>query len=334
MTVADAASHAARQGYIMASKLALLILLSIAPLTVAHALGGPTFGGPSTGLWARQGDGGRGFNIDIQGDLMTVTTFVYTQTGQPIWYLSSGFFNHDTGRFQSTYDSYSDGQCFGCPPDQPVVHAGAAGNMSIQFHDNQSATITTPGGSINIQKFNYGFATVTDLLYGEWLGSFNAGGLVGGDWMLFGYPFEDGGTVYAAGNLDGDTDALILGTYVADTNTVLILAGQSNSSYFHWYSVGMDDRRGAGEAWVLPDDELPSGNGVPAFLSRILYESEITFLDGTTSPAGALPPNEAYLAGKSACTSDCRPRTEFDGMRGVFEKVRLEKRARLAKRTR
>jgi len=58
-----------------------------------------TIGGPATGLWAHAGDGGRGFNIDIQGSTMIVTTFIYTQNGAPIWYLSSGTYNHATGRF-------------------------------------------------------------------------------------------------------------------------------------------------------------------------------------------------------------------------------------------
>ena len=55
----------------------------------ANAIG-PTIGGPTVGLWYNPQETGRGFNIDLQGDTMIVTTFVYQQSGDPIWYLSSG----------------------------------------------------------------------------------------------------------------------------------------------------------------------------------------------------------------------------------------------------
>jgi len=248
-----------------------------------------TIGGPATGLWAHAGDGGRGFNVDIQGSTMIVTTFIYTGTGAPIWYLSSGTYNHSTGRFQSSYDSYSDGQCFGCPAYQPTVHSGAAGPMSIQFHTNQTATLTTPSGSLEITKFNYGFASARDLLYGEWVFTLNVGGLVTGDWIVFDHPFTaSDGTVYAAGHSDDSFNHVALGSYSASLGQYLVTALQAGN-YVHSYALGMDDHRGLGLGWVSYSDDPLTGNGSGASASRVLYEGELTPINANApaNPAAA-----------------------------------------------
>ena len=53
------------------------------------------------GLWYNADESGRGYDIDLQGDTMIVTTYVYEQSGDPIWYLSSGTYDHTTGTFTS-----------------------------------------------------------------------------------------------------------------------------------------------------------------------------------------------------------------------------------------
>ena len=240
-----------------------------------------TFGGPSTGLWYNASESGRGFNIDLQGNTMIVTTFIYTNTGAPIWYLSSGTYNHDTATFHSSYDSYSDGQCFGCPPTRPIVHGNAAGPITIIFHTNQSATLSYAGGSTNIVKFNYGFGTAVDNLYGEWALTFNIAGLIGGDWVVLGNEFiGSDGTVYAAGNMDGAPEYPALGTYSSALNAYVILVSIGNFNDF--YQIALDDRRGFGAAWILSGDEEPSGSGSPAAAGRILWEDEITHLNAAT----------------------------------------------------
>ena len=257
---------------------------------------------------------------------MTVTTFVYTSTGAPIWYLSSGTYNHNTGRFQSSYDSYSNGQCFGCPPTPPLVHSGAAGNMTIQFHNNVKATITTPSGSIEITKFNYAFGSATDMLYGEWVASFSIAGIPGGDWMVFDEPFvADDGTVYAAGRLDGVSNGVALGRFVPELNVVLIITTRTNSSFNHWYRVGIDDRRGPWSGWVLRTDETPTGNGIPTFMSRLLWEPELVRSSSQPVEAEDTDVLDTKLASKSICASGCETLAEFASMREALEKLKLVK---------
>jgi hypothetical protein len=216
---------------------------------------------------------------------MIVTTFIFTQTGEPIWYLSSGTYNHRTGLFRSSYDSYSNGQCFGCPANQPTVHSAAAGQMSIQFHDNQSATLTTPNGPLQITKFNYGFPSPTAVLYGEWVLSLNVLGLVSGDWLVFDHPYTaTDGTVYAAGHTDDSLNHVALGTYSASLAR-WIVAVQSSGDFIHSYALNMDDHRAIGGGWVLHSNQTPVGNGSPTFGARALYQNELG--TATANPAAS-----------------------------------------------
>ena len=265
----------------------------------AYAIG-PTIGGPSVGLWYNPQESGRGYELDLQGDTMIVTTYVYTSSGDPIWYLSSGTYNHTTGVFQSTYDSFSDGQCFGCSPRPPNVHSGAAGPITINFHNDQSATLTYPGGSTNIVKFNYGFGTAIDNLYGEWALSFDIAGLMGGDWIIFNAPFTaSDGTVYASGNMDLAPENLALGTFSTSLNAYVILVRIGNFEDF--YQLGMDDRRGLGTAWVLPFGGTLTGNGSPAAAGRMLYHSELTgTAAGQSKSAGQMDRSQFTLSDSSA----------------------------------
>jgi len=306
----------------------LAALLALVSIPSAFALGGPTLGGPALGLWAHPGDGGRGFNIDLQGDLMIVTTFIYTQTGAPIWYLSSGIYNHDTGRFSSSYDSYSNGQCFGCPPNQPVVTSGAAGNMSIQFHNNREATITTPAGSLSIRKFDYGFGSLRDMMQGEWSYSINLDGAVLGDWLVFtGEYVGSDGTVYASGYVDGSETSPALATVIESSGTMLIVAESPDGQYYHWYEMAMDAQRAFGEGWVTRASATPSGDGLPAVGSRLLYHAELganargaAKRTGTASHVST--PINAAAADISRCSAaSCVEHERFHALRDAFEEV-------------
>jgi len=277
----------------------LAVAISVCGIAVASA--SSTFGGPVTGLWAHPGDGGRGFNIDLQGDTMIVTTFIYTETGAPMWYLSSGSFDHKSGVFRSGYDSYSNGQCFGCSPAQPVVHSEAAGKMTISFHDNQHATLTTPSGPLEIQKLNYGFADANDVLYGEWAFNLNVSGLYSGDWVIFNQPYvASDGTKYVAGVTDDLFRFVGLGRWVSDEVGYLVLIKENN--YYDAYQFFADDRRGLGVGWVYPISGSPSGSGSLTWTSRILYKGELQ--NAKASPVGGVDASSRDLLKRQLVVSD------------------------------
>lgn len=261
-----------------------LILVALFFSSVHVGAASVAIGGPATGLWSHPGDGGRGFNIDLQGDTMIVTTFVYEATGVPVWYLSSGTYNHQTGVFRSTYDSYTGGQCFGCAANQPLVHPAAAGNLTITFHSTSDATLTFPGGTLAIEKFNYGFAARTDLLRGEWALSYNISGLVGGDWVIFQQLFTGtDGKIYAGGYAEPNSNHLAVGRYDEELGKTIVLVQIGNFQDF--YVLDMYDHRALGAAWVLRSGAGPTGNGSPSAGGRLLFDGELTRARSTAKQA-------------------------------------------------
>lgn len=271
--------------------LAAVILLLLA-LVAGSISAAPTLGGPALGLWGDPAEDGRGFHIDIQGGTMVVTTFIYTNTGAPIWYLSAGDYNHKTGVFESTYDSYSNGQCFGCRPGKPDLHAADAGPLKIQFHSNSRATATSPAGPLKIRKLDYGVNEET-VLYGEWSFTMNVAGLYTADWILFDKPYvSSDGTKYASGYSDDRRREVALGRWVNDDIGHLILV-TSGTNFYHAYQMNLEDQRGVGRAWVYRTNETISGSGAPAVASRLLYHGELSVPKNASAHRGVNLENES-----------------------------------------
>jgi hypothetical protein len=276
-----------------------LVMLAALAGFVSTASAG-TVGGPSMGLWYNPQESGRGYDIDVQGDKMIVTTYVYDAAHEPTWYLSSGTYDHATGVFTSTYDSYTGGQCFGCPYTAPTAHVGAGGPITITFHTNQFATITYPGGSSDIVKFAYGFPTRTDVLYGEWAFTYETGGNVTGDWIVFDQQTTDpNGVIYAKGHAAGDTTVTALGLFNETAHEAQVLVTDGDTQRLYRYGA-FDDRRGLGNATITVQGGQTAGP-YPSTGTRLLYKSEVTggvVIGSTTDPtktAAALPADDAAV---------------------------------------
>ncbi|HKE48598.1 MAG TPA: hypothetical protein VKB52_11085 [Rhodanobacteraceae bacterium] len=283
----------------MKSAFRLLVLLAsfVAMLASASAA---TVGGPTMGLWYNPDQSGRGYDIDLQGDTMIVTTYVYEQSGDPIWYLSSGTFNHDTGVFESTYDSYANGQCFGCPYHAPTVTSGAAGPITITFHTNQTATLTYPGGTTDIVKYAYGFPTRTDVLYGEWALSYENAGTVAGDWVVLDTPHTDpaSGAIFASGHAAGAPTTTVLAIYDPTYREAQIQVTQGTTQRLYRFGV-FDDRRGIGIVMITAQGQAQTQ--YTATGARLLYKSEIAGgIIGQTDEAAKSAPDTAAIQAKFA----------------------------------
>jgi hypothetical protein len=282
--------------------LAFIVLL----LSLVSSAGAATVGGPATGLWYNPQESGRGFGIDIQGETMIVTTYIYETTGgDPIWYLSSGPYNHETGVFQSTYDSYINGQCFGCPWHQPTVQVGAAGPIIIVFHTNQTATLSFDGGTTEIVKYNYAFPSKQDALYGQWALSYETAGTIDGDWVVFDHPFTDtAGTVFAAGYVAGAPTNTVLGHYNATTREVEITVTRGTTQHLYRFGI-FDDRRAIGLASVVEGTQ-PPGALMTAVGSRLLFKGELArgiIGAGLDAPA-AMPVEVQQMSEEMTATAD------------------------------
>ena len=230
-------------------------------------------GGPTPGLWWNPAESGRGYQLDLQGDIMVVTTYGFGQNGAPVWYVSAGTYNQQTGTFQATFDNTENGQCFGCAYRAPTPRPNAGGGMRIVFDSYVTGTLYFNGGSSRIQRQIFAYPRPFDFLFGEFLLSTNTNGTIVADWPVFASTYTSGGVTYASGNQDGGT-ALALGRFVESEGRWLILIRVG--SYDHFYDIDMDDRRVIGRGWVVPVGANLTGNGVPAVGVRLLMRSEIT----------------------------------------------------------
>jgi len=278
-------------------KSAVRVLAVFASLFVlVHSASALTVGGPTQGLWWNPAESGRGYQIDLQGDTMIVTTYVYEQSGDPIWYLSSGTYDHTTATFTSAYDIFANGQCFGCPYVAPT-HTGDAGPITIAFHTNQTATLTYPGGSTEISKFQYGYPDRTQVLYGEWALTYITGGNVGGDWVVLDTPYTDpaSGTVFVSGHAVGNATRTVLGIYDPTLTEAEIEVTDGTTKRFYEFGV-FDDRRLLGTMKVTTG--TTTSDAYIATGARLLYKSELANRvigqgAGTVGPAQTMPEQPA-----------------------------------------
>ena len=175
--------------------------------------------------------------------------------------------------FTSAYDIFANGQCFGCPYVAPT-HTGDAGPITITFHTNQTATLTYPGGSTDIVKFQYGFPDRTQVLYGEWALTYETGGNVGGDWVVLDTPYTDpaSGTAFVSGHAAATRRATVLGIYDPNFAEAQIEVTDGTTKRLYRFGV-FDDRRLLGT-----DDATTGTTSVGPYVAsgaRLLYKSEL-----------------------------------------------------------
>lgn len=279
------------------------VLAAFASLFVlAGSASALTIGGPTQGLWWNPSESGRGYQIDLQGDTMIVTTYVYEQSGDPIWYLSSGTYDHTAGTFTSAYDIFANGQCFSCPYVAPT-HTGDAGPITISFHTNQTATLTYPGGSTEITKFQYGYPDRTQVLYGEWALTYETAGNVAGDWVVFDTPYTDpsSGTQFVSGHDVGNATNTVLGIFDPNFAEAQIEVTAGTTKRLYRFGV-FDDRRVIGN--MTSTTGTTSVGPYTATGARLLYKSELAnrvIGQGAVGPVQTMPaPDAADTAAISA----------------------------------
>lgn len=117
----------------------LCALALLAGASVAHAIT------PESGFWVNRNDGGTGYNIEINGNIMALAVYTYDADGKPLWYLSSNALQQDGTYFEGTLDKYRDGQCIVCNYSQEHLD-GNDGIIKIKFNSATTAQLTLPNG--------------------------------------------------------------------------------------------------------------------------------------------------------------------------------------------
>jgi hypothetical protein len=109
---------------------------------------------PENGWWWNANESGRGYFMEFKNSFAFIASYMYDESGNPLWYLSSG--NMPNAQvFQSNWTQYANGQTMtGAykPPGAPAP----AGSLSIQFSDAANATLTLPDNrKVAITRFRF-----------------------------------------------------------------------------------------------------------------------------------------------------------------------------------
>ncbi|HEX7272691.1 MAG TPA: hypothetical protein VF420_11135 [Casimicrobiaceae bacterium] len=104
---------------------------------------------PVTGLWWNPSESGSGYNVEVQQDVLVVTVYSYSTSGDPLWYIVVGrMLNAGSGvAATGTLDKFRGGQCASCMY-QPPAAMGNDGSITIDFSSPNSATLQLPGGRV------------------------------------------------------------------------------------------------------------------------------------------------------------------------------------------
>ncbi|MBP7624307.1 MAG: hypothetical protein KA763_10095 [Xanthomonadales bacterium] len=190
---------------------------------------------PESGWYWNPQSSGSGFNIEVQDDKIFVAAFTYDSQGRSVFYTIGGVLNVNTGVLSSTLYVTSNGQCLGCPYNQPTTTAVAP--AEVYFPTTRTARIRVffPGATaeVSLVRFVFGYGTARAQ---EHLGTWSALN------EILGVFFGEGLNMNAlctlpdlvntfCGSRLGSTSSVAVGASVPGTNAFVILLDSSTSYY-------------------------------------------------------------------------------------------------------
>jgi hypothetical protein len=101
---------------------------------------------PASGLWAIDaevnGQPGRGFTIEVEGNVLVLTVFGYASGGAGAFYQAAADLTN--APFHAPLDFYKNGTHFG-GPFQAASRVGSAGDVTMTFSDSTHGSVQFPG---------------------------------------------------------------------------------------------------------------------------------------------------------------------------------------------
>lgn len=111
-------------------------------------------GVPETGWWWNANESGRGYFIEIQGNTMFATAYMYDPLGNSVWYLTSG--STQTNFFSNIWSQYGYGQTLNGPYHPASVVNPNIGSATLGFSSPTTATLTLPNAqTISLTRFRF-----------------------------------------------------------------------------------------------------------------------------------------------------------------------------------
>ncbi len=216
---------------------------------------------PENGWWWASNESGRGFNLEVQNNLLFFATFAYDSSGNPIWMTSGGPMTSDRN-YTGDLFRFSSGQCFGCPYRAPTVIN--AGTLTLQFTSSQTAVLTINGVSVSVKRFDFWLnETAPDAMLGEF--SYVIGSAsdqpYDGERVIFNAKRSDSNGLFLSGNRLGSSASAAVVAYYPTAGAWQVLLDSSTTYYrlFRFNTTGFN--RVEGSFWLYQKGSNPTGSG-------------------------------------------------------------------------
>jgi hypothetical protein len=109
---------------------------------------------PQSGLWWNPAESGRGYFLDLQGNIFAFYTYIFDSSGNATWYMSAGPLNAD-GSYDGKLQEYSGGQSLTGSYKAPTVK-GNVSSVHWACTSPTTCTLTWAGGTVPLQRFMFG----------------------------------------------------------------------------------------------------------------------------------------------------------------------------------
>jgi len=238
---------------------------------------------PENGWWWNPSESGRGFNLEIQDNLLFFASFAYDSNGNPAWYTAGGPMTSERD-WTAQLIVTSRGQCFGCAYVDPV--RTVVGTVTLRFTSSQTATLTINGFSLNVERFDFWWNNLRpDAMAGEWSAVIGAAGdIFDAERIDYTAKRTDTSGTYLAGYRLGGTGstypAIVRYDATLGSWTALLDSSASYYRYFRFNQTGFN--RVEGTFWVYPKGGTPSGSGT---FYQAYKTASYAFLTTGTGPA-------------------------------------------------
>lgn len=223
---------------------------------------------PESGLWWNPAEGGRGYGIELQDDLVFVTYYAYQPDGTlSAFYTTLGTLDPDTGIVEGYWAAARNGQCFGCAYRAPELTE--LGQARLQFFTPSTGRLTLPGNlQIPIERQLFVHELPRDDMYGTWHLTSGALGVYFGEFLWIREPDDalEGGFI---GQRIESTRILVGAPHPSEPGVMAILV-DSSTSYYTLYLFEWSFNRWGGNSWTYLKTDEPSGPGLTFFGSRLL----------------------------------------------------------------
>lgn len=128
---------------------------------------------PVVGTWVideeNNGKPGRGFQIDVQNDVLVLYFYGYERTGESTYWLAAGKLPQGSNELTADLGEYQGGMAFG-DAKRNANYLGSRGQMTIRFTSHTKGEICLPQELCKaISAFNFGYEKSASELLGVWI---------------------------------------------------------------------------------------------------------------------------------------------------------------------